>query len=199
MIEPHDDYVENVRERMTAAYEEARQGFRKAAERNKRYYDVRVRPNKFKEGDWVLYFNPRKFVGKQDKWVRKYIGPFTVIATSSAVTVRLQRRKGAKPFTMHIDKVKHFMGEHPRPWFETETPCNGNDQPAAADVPPVGLDTAATAPGRARPPVGSAINLGESYDDSAGYTVDEANPYDRPTGSRSHRGIWTNMCEQREE
>ena len=58
MIEPHDDYVENVRERMTAAYEEARQGFRKAAERNKRYYDVRVRPNKFKEGDWVLYFNP---------------------------------------------------------------------------------------------------------------------------------------------
>jgi len=68
--ESYDGYVENVRERMTSAYEEARQDLRKAAERNKRYYDVRVRPNKFKEGDWVLYFNPRKFVGKQDKWVR---------------------------------------------------------------------------------------------------------------------------------
>jgi len=65
--ESYDDYVENVRERMTSAYEQARQALRKAAERNKRYYDVRVWPNKFKEGDWVLYFNPRKFVGKQDK------------------------------------------------------------------------------------------------------------------------------------
>jgi len=50
--ESYDDYVENIRERMTSAYEEARQALRKkAAERNKRYYDVRVRPNKFKKGE----------------------------------------------------------------------------------------------------------------------------------------------------
>ena len=182
--ESYDDYVENVRERMTSAYEEARQALRKAAERNKRYYDVRVRPNTFKEGDWVLYFNPRKFVGKQDKWVRKYTGPFLVVAIPSAVTVRLQRRKGAKPFTVHIDKVKHFMGEHPRPWTEGEMPCDGNDQPVAAAVPPTETDTAATVPRRARPPAGSSVDLRESYDDSVGYAVDDAIPYDRPTRTR---------------
>jgi len=44
--ESYDDYVENVRERMTSAYEEAWQALRKVAERNKRYDDDRVRPNK---------------------------------------------------------------------------------------------------------------------------------------------------------
>ena len=139
--ESYDSCVENVREHVTSAYEEARQALRKAAERNKRYYDVRVQPNKFKEGDWVLYFKPRKFAGKQDKWPRKYTGPLLVIATSYAM-VRLQRRKGAKPFTAHIDKVKHFMGEHPRPWTDGE------------------VDTAATGPRRARPPAGSSGDLG---------------------------------------
>jgi len=47
--EPYDNYVENVRERMTSIYEEARQALRKAAERNNRYYDVRVRPHEFKK------------------------------------------------------------------------------------------------------------------------------------------------------
>ena len=41
--ETYDDYVESTRDRMTTAYEEARVALRKAAERNKRYYDVRVR------------------------------------------------------------------------------------------------------------------------------------------------------------
>ena len=68
------------------------------------------------------------------------------------------------------------MGEHPRPWIESEAPCDGDDQPAATEVPPVGINTAATTPRRARSPVGSPINRGESYGDSAGYAVDEATP-----------------------
>jgi len=76
------------------------------------------------------------------------------------------------------------MGEHPRTWIERETPCGENDQLAAAEVPPDGIDTATTIPRLARSPVGSSINLGESYHDSAGYTVDEATHYDRPTRYR---------------
>ena len=41
--ETYDDYVESMRQRMMTAYEEARVALRRAAERNKRYYDVRVR------------------------------------------------------------------------------------------------------------------------------------------------------------
>jgi len=92
------------------------------------------------------------------------------------------------------------MGEHPRTWIERETPCGENDQLAAAEVLPDGIDTATTIPRLALSPVGSSINLGESYHDSAGYIVDEATHYGRPThATESRRNIWTNMCERRDE
>ena len=49
----YDDFVEGVRSRMTEAFEETRIALRRAAERNKRYYDVRVRPKKYQTGDWL--------------------------------------------------------------------------------------------------------------------------------------------------
>ena len=60
--ETYDDYVENMRERMTSAYEETRAALQRAAERNKRYYHIRVRAKEYTKGQWVYYFNPRKFV-----------------------------------------------------------------------------------------------------------------------------------------
>jgi len=116
--ETYDNYVESVRERMTTAYEETRAALRKAAERNKRY--VRVRAKEYTKGQWVYYFNPRKFVGRQDKWERKYTGPFLIVGTPSPVTVQLQRRKGAKTMTVLIDKVKPFLGEVPKSWLADE-------------------------------------------------------------------------------
>jgi len=118
--ETYDDYVESMRERMTTAYEEARVAMRRAAERNKRYYDVRVRAKEYRKGQWVYYFNPHKFVGRQDKWERKYTGPFLIVGTPSPVTVQLQRRKGAKTMTVHVDKVKPFLGEVPKSWLAGE-------------------------------------------------------------------------------
>jgi len=94
--ETYNDYVESMRERMTIAYEETRAALRRAADRNKRYYDIRVRAKQYKKGQWVYYFNPRKFVGRQDKWERKYTGPFLIVDTPSQVTVQLQRRKEAR-------------------------------------------------------------------------------------------------------
>ena len=83
--ETYDDYVESMS--MTTAHEETRAALRKAAKRNKRYYDVRVRAKEYTKGQWVYYFNRRKFVGRQDKWERKYTGPFLIVGTPSPVTV----------------------------------------------------------------------------------------------------------------
>jgi len=81
---------------MTEAFEETRIALRKAAERNKRYYDVRVRPKKYRIGDWVYCFNPRK---------------------------------AAKPFTVHIDKLKPYLGETPKSWL-TEGPKDRRKRPS---------------------------------------------------------------------
>jgi len=61
------------------------------------YYDIRVKPKTFVTGQWVLYFNPRKFRGKQNKWIRNYEGPYLVIDTPSVVTAKIQKSAKAKP------------------------------------------------------------------------------------------------------
>jgi len=49
---------ETPKESYDDAFEETRIALRKAAERNKRYYDVRVRPKKYRVGDWVTASTP---------------------------------------------------------------------------------------------------------------------------------------------
>jgi len=116
--ETYDDFVETTRDRMSSAYDLVRRHVGEAAVRNKRYYDMRVKPRQFQKGDWVYYFNPRKFQGRQDKWSRKYTGPFCVINVPGPVNVELQLNKRSKPFIVHIDKVKHFHGEPPKAWLD---------------------------------------------------------------------------------
>jgi len=98
------------------------------AERNKRTYDMRVRTQKYKVGDWVYYFNPRKFAGRQDKWRRKFSGPFLVTKIIGPVNVMVQRIKRTRPCT-HIDKLKPFIAdEMPRSWLQ-----DGADESAHPD------------------------------------------------------------------
>jgi len=103
---------------MTAAYVEVRDTLRRSAERNKRYYDFKVRPYKYKKGDWVYYFNTRRFQRKQMKWVRQYTGPFLIIRTLNPLTVEIQRNRRAKAFVVHIDKVKLYTGITPASWID---------------------------------------------------------------------------------
>jgi len=69
----YDSYVAGLENRMRQAYGFVRQNLGVTAQRMKRQYDLRVRPLKFHRGDWVLYFNPRKFQGRQQKWQTKVL------------------------------------------------------------------------------------------------------------------------------
>jgi hypothetical protein len=114
----YDDFVEGVRDRLQTAYTIVREHLGQSAARNKKYYDVRVKPSQYKHGDWVYYFNPRKIKGKQDKWSRKYTGPFCVINVPGPVNVELQKNRRSRPFIVHIDKVKPYLGSKPTAWLD---------------------------------------------------------------------------------
>ena len=75
----YDAYADEMHDRMLYAYSFVRKHLQEAACRSKRYYDLRVRPQRYSVGDWVYYYNPRKYVGRQDKWSRKFTGPFLVV------------------------------------------------------------------------------------------------------------------------
>lgn len=61
----YDSYSLDVENRMNQAYSLVREHLGVAAERMKRQYDSRVGPQKFQRGQWVLYYNPRKFQGRE--------------------------------------------------------------------------------------------------------------------------------------
>ena len=86
----YDRYVEEMTDRRRAAYQLVRQHLGEAAQKNKRYYDMTVRPKKFDRGDWVYYYNPRHIRGGQQKWLRKKDGPFLVLKTLGPVNALIQ-------------------------------------------------------------------------------------------------------------
>ena len=129
-------YADELRCRMQEAYTLVREHLRVSAERTKRAYDIRVRPRRYEVGDWVYYFNPRRFVGRQDKWRRKYDGPFLVTKVIGAVNVMLQRTKRSKPFCVHLDKLKPYTGESvPVSWLGGETPNHPSGDTVSGSVP----------------------------------------------------------------
>jgi len=111
----YDDYATKLNERLRYAYDVVRSHLGYAAQRAKRYYDLRVKPRRYEPGQWVSYYNPRHFRGRQDKWSRKFTGPFLVLDVLPPVNLKLQRSSHSKPFIVH-DKVKLWTGEAPKSW-----------------------------------------------------------------------------------
>ena len=99
----YDDYATEMAERMRYAHATVREHLRQAADRYKYYYDLRVKPQKFKEGDKVLYFNPRRYQGRQEKWARKYTGPYTILKVTGLCNVQLQKTHRTKQFLVHVE------------------------------------------------------------------------------------------------
>jgi len=149
----YDGYGEEMKSRMQTAYTLVRENLHRAALRSKRYYDLRVRPYRYQPGDWVYYYNPRKFAGRQEKWTRKFSGAYLVVKVLGPVNVMLQRSPNSRPFCTHIDKVKPYVADElPKSWLvasdvsaDVPAPARGQTEKPTkssrlADEPIVGGD-----------------------------------------------------------
>jgi len=112
------DFVEHKVKVLESAYGTARRELGVTAEREKKYYDLRVRPKLFKKCDWVWYYYPRRRVGRSPKWQRLYTGPYLIVEEVGPVNLKLQRSARSLPFVVHRDKVKKCYGDHPSSWLE---------------------------------------------------------------------------------
>ena len=153
--DPQEEGTLLERERVVDAFTDVRTVLRRSVERNKRYYDISVKTKSYEEGQWVLYFNLRKYRGIQMKWKRQYEGPYLITRVMSPLTVEIQRSAKARPKVVHVDKLKEFLGIPTSSWLDTRTaPDEGDasDPPlAAADQssPEPGVSSAKTAEGTA--------------------------------------------------
>jgi len=85
MMTAHD-YLSKLHSNATEVYRLTLEKLCASAERRKRGYDVRVKTERFKVGDWVFYHYPRRFQSRSAKW-QKSIGPFLVVRVIEPSTV----------------------------------------------------------------------------------------------------------------
>jgi len=119
-----DDFVYDLQVKIRDAHHLAREHLRTAAERRKEVYDIKVKDTKFKEGQWVWYLLPRKFVGRYPKWTRNYQGPYLVIKVLPPCDYQIQRSKQSVPIVVHGDKMKLCYGETPSSWLVPKSQPN---------------------------------------------------------------------------
>ena len=103
-------FVENIRENLREGYNIARDVSSRAAEYQKRKYDVRSKNRLYSVGDWVAKFNDPGAKLKMAPW---WEGPFTVKGRIGEHTVVIENTKG-KQMKVHIDRLK--------PWLSASSP-----------------------------------------------------------------------------
>jgi len=112
-----DVFVRDMQEKSADAYALARKHLGIAAERRKTAYDVRTRAAEFGVGDWVWYWYPRKYRLKSLKWQKCYTGPYLITRKIEPVNYVLQKSERAKPFVVHLNKLKKCYGTTPKSWL----------------------------------------------------------------------------------
>ena len=149
-----EEYVEKQKEKIDTAYRLVREQLKRTAERRKKAYDLRVRPNKFSQGDWVYYYYPRLRSGRKTKWARFYTGPFLIVQALSPILYRIQKSARSNPMVVHVDKLKSFYGKTPNNWI-TEVERNSTEVPGNYELQPPEPDTETDIEGSLEPPAES--------------------------------------------
>jgi len=113
----YSDFVEDQKRNFPDVFDRARESLGFNAERSKKRYDMRVRPNVYVVGDWVYYFCPRHRVGRSPKWQNFYSGPYLIVEILGMVNVRIQQTAKASAMVVHVGKIMVCRGETPASWM----------------------------------------------------------------------------------
>ena len=110
-----DLYQHVLRRHLHNAWLLAKNNLIAAQNRQKRYYDQKVRTHSFKEGDRVWLHNPVKTPGISPKFHLPWFGPYRVTSTSYLPVIEIILiSKPDKPIRVHLNRLKPFwdMPEH---------------------------------------------------------------------------------------
>lgn len=107
------EYVEWLRQTLVKCYHFAQEQLEVAAERQKEYYDRKVRPAEFTVGSFVWYWSPAK---ANRKFGKGWTGPFRVVEHPSEAHCLLRLTPTGKPKLVHNNQLKPHLGRVPTVW-----------------------------------------------------------------------------------
>ncbi len=160
------DYVADLRERMTAVFETARENLQRNSERQKRDYDVRLSVNNFQQGDLVYMLDSTKVVGQSPKLkANVWQGPCLILRKISDLLFELKPGQKKRAKILHHDRLKPYVSDDIPEWIkklqakiktgpEDTPPCppEASVLPSSVTTPAQGTDRLApltdTSPGQ---------------------------------------------------
>ena len=104
------EYIEWVKSAMALTNEFVFKNLGKAATRQKSYYDQKLKPRQYKEGDWVWRFYPPT---ANQKINYGWTGPYLVLKRILEADYSIQKRPGKPILNVHVDDLKPYEGQTP--------------------------------------------------------------------------------------
>ena len=80
--------------------------------KNKSIYDAKRRDELFSVGEEVLVYTPIRKVGKSEKLLLRWFGPFTIIEVKSPVNYKVENKKSKRKEIVHVSRMKRFYREN---------------------------------------------------------------------------------------
>ena len=103
------EFTAGVVARLDAAHTLVREHLNSAADNASTWYNKKVKPMAFIEGDLVRVYNPRRFLKRTPKWQSFYKEIATVCKRLNDVTYVVHAKGWKKPKIVHIDKLKKVI------------------------------------------------------------------------------------------
>jgi hypothetical protein len=101
-------YVDKLHCALELAFSTVRQKSRDEARKRKATYDKHVRQRKFAVGQNVLVRREPVRPGLYPKWVRKFEGPYKVLAVFNDVNYLVRRAPAGKQRVVHVDRMRKW-------------------------------------------------------------------------------------------
>ncbi len=111
-----DQYVEEFSERLRGAHQMVQQHTRTSFARMKRQYDAKLKDADYAVGQYVLFFYPRRYRGRNPKLARPNIGPFRILQQLNSVNFIIAMTPKSRRMIVHVDKLKPWPGDPPKCW-----------------------------------------------------------------------------------
>ncbi len=111
------EYVEWLRQSLVKGHELARRHLKVAAKRQKRYYDSKARPHKYRVGSFVWHwYDP----AAAKKFGCGWTGPYRVVDCPTETHCLIQKAPGEPTRRVHVNKLKPHIGRLPPAWDDND-------------------------------------------------------------------------------
>jgi len=103
----YEDYAQELRERIRATNQLAKEHLKQQKERAKQQHDKEINKRTFKIGDKVLLYDETVRRGRSKKLESQWVGPYIVIEKNSDLNYTIKR--GRKTTRIHANRIKPFI------------------------------------------------------------------------------------------